>query len=88
LKTVNVSLLWPEGKTPHECSVTPLSPTVAADLNIDSLCKNLCKDDEGCQFIKQTLMNLCHDETVIKYRQDIFYDFLSLEPLVTRFVGF
>ncbi|WP_255883989.1 MULTISPECIES: hypothetical protein [unclassified Ruminococcus] len=51
------------------------------DLSIDFLCEALTKDDYERNSIKQLLINITDDEQVIKYRCDVFDDFLRFPQL-------
>lgn len=74
----NFSLLHPENK---EVVYNTLNKEAINDLSIDYLCENLTTDSYELNSIKRLLTNITCDEEVIKYRRDIFEDFLRFEKL-------
>ena len=51
------------------------------DLSVDFLCNALTKDPYELNIIKNLLINITDDKEVIKYRSDIFEDFLKFPKL-------
>lgn len=74
----NFSLLCPIDK---KIEYNTLSKEAINDLSIDFLCENLTADSYEFNSIKQLLINITDDEEVIKYRCDIFEDFLNFPKL-------
>lgn len=58
-----------------------LTKEAVNDLSIDFLCEALTKDTYERNSIKQLLINITDDEEVIKYRCDVFDDFLRFPQL-------
>lgn len=58
-----------------------LSKEAINDLSVDFLCEALTKDPYELNVIKGLLINITDDEEVIKYRSDIFEDFLKSPKL-------
>lgn len=58
-----------------------LTKEAVNDLSIDFLCEVLTKDTYERNSIKQLLINITDDEEVIKYRCDVFDDFLRFPQL-------
>ncbi|MBQ8860199.1 MAG: hypothetical protein IJ015_02535 [Ruminococcus sp.] len=74
----NFSLFHPIDK---EVKYNTLNREAINDLSIDFLCENLTKDSYERNSIKQLLINITDDEDVIKYRCDVFEDFLKFPKL-------
>lgn len=72
------SLLCPKNKT---VQYKTLTKEAINDLSIDYLCEALTADAYERNSIKQLLINITDDEEVIRYRCDIFEDFLKHEKL-------
>lgn len=68
---------------PQNCNAVYRTLTKEAinDLSIDFLCEALTKDVYERNSIKQLLINITDDEEVIKYRCDVFDDFLRFPQL-------
>jgi hypothetical protein len=78
-----LSLLW---TTPEERSLAPrLGAETALDLQLAALARQLAPAAGDDRALLAILLNLCQDETVIRYRQDILSDWLALPALVPRF---
>lgn len=74
----NFSLLHPIDK---DVKYNTLSKEAINDLSIDYLCENLTTDSYEFNSIKQLLISIPDDEEVIKYRCDVFEDFLNFPKL-------
>ncbi len=72
------SLFKPEGST---AVYRTLSKEAINDLSVDFICEALTKDPYEFNVIKELLINITDDEEVIKYRSDIFEDFLKFPKL-------
>lgn len=72
------SLFKPQNSNPV---YRTLSKEAINDLSVDFLCQALTKDAYELNVIKQLLINITDDEEVIKYRSDIFEDFLRFPKL-------
>lgn len=72
------SLLHPQNS---KAVYRTLTKEVVNDLSIDFLCGALTKDTYERNSIKQLLINITDDEEVIKYRCDVFDDFLRFPKL-------
>ncbi|MCQ2515062.1 MAG: DNA mismatch repair protein [Ruminococcus sp.] len=68
-----LSLLYPAGS---DAVYKTLTKEAVNDLSIDFLCESLTDEPYEQNSIKQLLVNITDDEKVIKYRCDIFDDFL------------
>lgn len=73
-----LSLLYPKDK---EVEYKTLSKEAINDLSIDYLCDALTVDEYEKNSIKQLLINVTCDEEVIRYRCDVFEDFLRFPKL-------
>lgn len=72
------SLFKPQGS---EAVYRTLSKEAINDLSVDFICEALTKDPYELNIIKQLLINITDDEEVIKYRSEIFEDFLKFPKL-------
>lgn len=72
------SLLHPQNS---KAVYRTLTKEAVNDLSIDFLCEALTKDTYERNSIKQLLINITDDEEVIKYRCDVFDDFLRFPQL-------
>lgn len=73
-----LSLLHPQNSNAKYCTLTK---EAINDLSIDFLCEALTKEPYERNSIKQLLINITDDEEVIKYRCDVFDDFLRYPQL-------
>ncbi len=78
MKNEGFSLRAPLGR---EVSCKTLSKEAINDLSVDYICNALTKDSYEFNIIKQLLINITDDEEVIKYRCDVFEDFLRFPKL-------
>lgn len=74
----NFSLLHPQNS---DAVYRPLTKEAVNDLSIDFLCDALTEDAYERNSIKQLLTQITDDEEVIKYRCDVFDDFLRFPKL-------
>ena len=74
----NFSLLHP---TNSNASYRTLNKEALNDLSVDYICDALTKEQYERNSIKQLLINITDDEEVIKYRCDVFEDFLRFPKL-------
>ncbi|MBR2716041.1 MAG: hypothetical protein IKB73_07555 [Ruminococcus sp.] len=72
------SLFHPFEKEPE---YNTLNKEAINDLSIDYLCEILSADPYERNIIKQLLINVTDDEEVIRYRCDVFEDFLNFKEL-------
>ncbi len=72
------SLLYPKNK---EANYKTLTKESINDLSIDYLCEALTTDAYERNSIKKLLINITDDEEVIRYRCDVFEDFLRFPKL-------
>lgn len=72
------SLLHPKARDTH---YNKLTDEAINDLSVDFLCEALSEDDFERNNIKQLLVNLPNDEETIRYRCDVFEDFLRFPKL-------
>lgn len=72
------SLLYPENSN---AKYKTLNKEAINDLSIDYICSALTDDVYEIQSIRQLLINITDDEDVIKYRCDVFEDFLKFPKL-------
>lgn len=76
-----ISLLWPKEKNNYADKTRSLSDNAADSLDLDGLCRFMENKKDQRDDIKQIFTNLCCDEDVIQYRQDIFLDMISSDKL-------
>ena len=74
----NFSLLHPQNS---KAVYRTLTKEAINDLSIDFICQALTKEPYEINSIRQLLINITDDEDVIKYRVDIFDDFLRFPKL-------
>lgn len=79
----DMSLLWPEGMEKYK--IKKLDDVVVENLEINTFCSKIGYDSEEAEFIKNILINFCTDVDVIKYRQEIFEDFLNCKEITECF---
>lgn len=72
------SLLYPQNSN---AVYHTLTKEAVNDLSVDYLCDALTQDKYEKNSIKQLLINITDDEDVIKYRGDVFDDFLNFPVL-------
>lgn len=72
------SLLHPENS---KAVYRTLTKEAINDLSVDFICEALTKDEYERNSIKQLLINITDNEEVIKYRCDVFDDFLRFPQL-------
>ena len=73
-----LSLLHPQNSN---AKYHTLTKEAINDLSIDFLCESLTKEPYERNSIKNLLINITDDEEVIKYRGDVFDDFLRYPQL-------
>ncbi len=73
-----LSLLHPKGS---KAVYRALTKEAVNDLSVDFLCEALTKDAYENNCIKQLLTSITDDEEVIRYRRDVFDDFLRFPQL-------
>ena len=74
----DLSLFYPSGS---KAVYRTLTKEAQNDLSIDFICDALTKDAYEKNSIRQLLINITDDESVIKYRCDVFEDFLRFPKL-------
>ncbi len=72
------SLLYPQGT---QAKYKTLTKEAINDLSVDYICDMLTQDNYENKSIRQLLVNITDDEQVIKYRGDVFDDFLRYPKL-------
>ncbi len=72
------SLFTPQGT---DVTYQTLNKEALNDLSVDFLCNALTKDPYELNVIKELLINITSNEEVIKYRCDVFEDFLNFPKL-------
>lgn len=78
-----ISLLWPENANLYASKTKKLNDTATENLDIVAFSKRLSENDDESEYIKTILTNLCCDENVIKYRQEVFKDIISSKNLIS-----
>ncbi len=78
MKREEFSLFVPQGV---DVTYQALNKEAINDLSIDFLCNALTKDPYELNVIKELLINITDNEEVIKYRCDVFEDFLNFPKL-------
>lgn len=78
-----ISLLWPENANLYASKTKQLNDTATENLDIAEFCRNLSENDDESNYVKTILTNLCWDENVIKYRQEVFKDLISSPNLIS-----
>jgi len=78
MKNEEFSLFKPQGIT---VTYRTLSKEAINDLSVDFICNALTKDPYELNVIKELLINITDHEEVIKYRCDVFEDFLNYPNL-------
>lgn len=78
-----ISLLWPNNEQTYASKTIKLNDSTIESLDIVGFCKRLSDKFDEYDYIKNILTNLCHDESVIKYRQNIFNDIISSKNLLS-----
>ncbi len=73
-----LSLLHPQNS---KAEYRTLTKEAINDLSIDYLCEALTKEPYERNSIKQLIINITDDEDVIRYRRDVFDDFLKYPQL-------
>ncbi len=76
-----ISLLWPKNETTYSSKTKNLSIATANDLDLDYLCKSITKTKEESETVKEVFNCMCHEQDVIRYRQEVFEDIYSSEKL-------
>lgn len=80
----NLSLLHPQNSN---AEYRTLTKEAINDLSVDFLCEALSKEPYERNSIKQLLINITDNEQVIKYRCDVFDDFLRYPRLRESLAG-
>lgn len=68
-----IDLLYPG----EEVSWYRLSEETINDLSIDYLCEKVAHNGKEREWIKDIMVNLCTDDSVVSYRMDIFSYFMN-----------
>jgi DNA mismatch repair protein MutS len=79
----NFRLLWPEGAA--TVSDQSLNPQAVKDLELDKIIAVSCDQEEQRESMRRTLLTLCKDAAVIRYRQEIIEDLLRNPGLIEAF---
>ncbi len=74
----NFSLLYPENA---ERNLNTLSDEAINDLSVDFICDALTDDDYERNLIRRLMITVTDDEATIRYRCDVFEDFLRFPEL-------
>lgn len=78
MKNKNFSLFKPKN---IDATYRTLNKEAINDLSVDFICSALTKDPYELNVIKELLINITDNQEVIKYRCDIFEDFLNYPTL-------
>ena len=78
MKNENFSLFKPKN---IDATYRTLNKEAINDLSVDFICSALTKDPYELNVIKELLINITDNQEVIKYRCDIFEDFLNYPTL-------
>ncbi len=79
----SVSLLWPKDKEKYFSKIHRINAATETNLSLEELCISITSNEKQCKIIKEILLNMCNDEEVIRYRQNIFEDFMDSEELIS-----
>ena len=85
MREIGVSLLWPRDKREFAGSTAALFPETVTSLELDLLCRSVTRNEDDFKTVRGILCEFCRDEDVIRYRQEVFEDFLASDRLVTAF---
>jgi len=72
---MKVSLLWPAGRS-GAGATAPWDACTIADLDLEATVDALALHGRYRETARHTLLGLCQDERVIRYRQDVLCDLL------------
>lgn len=72
-----ISLLYPAS----EAKFTTMSDTTVHDLGIDSITQQITPDAKGQQMIIRVLSKMTSDESVARYRQEVFDDIYNMPDM-------
>ena len=78
MNSENFSLLYPQN-IKFNCLTLP--PQAQNDLSVDFICEALTKDPYEQNNIRELLINIPDSAEVVKYRSDVFEDFLNFPEL-------
>ena len=78
MRNPDFSLFKPSGS---QATYMTLGKEAQNDLSVDFICETLTKDPYELNIIKNLLINITADEEVIRYRTEIFEDFLNFPKL-------
>jgi hypothetical protein len=76
------SLLWPGNEEDYRKKTKILSSATADNLNLDGLSSSIAENADIAKGIKEILCQMCCDEEVISYRQEIFNDIANSDELM------
>jgi hypothetical protein len=76
-----ISLLRPCDEAACAGLTKALNEDTINDLDLESLCTRIAEKKERSSVILEILTDLCSDEDVIRYRQEVFRDILASEKL-------
>lgn len=77
----HISLLWPQNTQVYDSRTKRLNNSTVESLDLAGFSEVLSKNKDESEYIRSILANICCDETVIKYRQEVFKDIISSEKL-------
>ncbi len=81
MENTAVSLLWPRDMEEYSSKIHRINTATEASLGLEELCISITGNEKQCKIIKEIFLNMCSDEEVIRYRQNIFDEFLHSEEL-------
>lgn len=76
-------LLWPQGAAASSDNI--LNSQAVRDLEVEKIIAASCDQEEQREAMRQTLLTLCQDAVVIRYRQEIIADLLRNPGLAAAF---
>lgn len=74
----NFSLMFPQGKSRELCTLTPEAEN---DLSIEFILDALSEDEYEKNLMRKIMVTVTDDEEIIRYRCDVFEDFLRFPKL-------
>jgi DNA mismatch repair protein MutS len=77
-----ISLLWPQDDRLYLSKMKCLKDGAVDSLGVEALCKSLSRSRDEVQYLKKIIINMCSDEEVIKYRQEVFQDIMSSKTMM------
>lgn len=73
----NMSLLYPKDKAAYAKCIRPINPDTLSNLDLENACRVFGAKNEQYRAAQSVLFEMCSDEGVIAYRQEVFRDVLA-----------